>query len=153
MSVRVDALREKLDALKSAANRAEQQAGDFGRMQEQISTLHASATSTDKTVTVTAGPSGSITDVQFSQGALRSSPSALSTTVMSTLREAVAEAARKQAAIIEEHVPDTDVRARVLSAQEELFGGTPMKSETAGQSEQHDDDDEGPASFMDRRGR
>ncbi|MDA3647238.1 YbaB/EbfC family nucleoid-associated protein [Saccharopolyspora indica] len=120
MSADLDDLQRKLDALKEAGRRAEQQLGDFGRMREQISELQVSASSPDRSVTVVASPGGAL-DVQFTQDAMRKSPGELSNTVMSALQQAVAEAARRQADIVQEHVPDSDVRDQVLRTQDQLF--------------------------------
>ncbi|MBB5154736.1 YbaB/EbfC family nucleoid-associated protein [Saccharopolyspora phatthalungensis] len=142
MPADLDDLQRKLEALKEAGRRAEEQMGDFSRMREQISELQASATSADRSVTVTAGPGG-VTGIQFTQDALRQSPAQLSGTVMSTLQQAVAEAARKQAEIVQEYVPDSDVRERVLRTQDELFAAPVEQPRNA------PDDDEFPDSFLD----
>ncbi|MEV0085620.1 YbaB/EbfC family nucleoid-associated protein [Saccharopolyspora sp. NPDC050642] len=145
MSADLDDLQRKLDALKEAGRRAEERMGDFGQMREQISELQVAATSADRSVTVTASPGG-VTGIEFTQDAMRLSPAQLSGTVMSTLQLAVAEAARKQAEIVQEYVPDSDVLDRVLRTQEELFGAQPEQ-----QHEAPVDDDEQPDSFLDGR--
>lgn len=143
MAADLDDLQRKLDALKEAGRRAEEQMGDFSRMREQISELQAAATSADRSVTVTASPGG-VTDIQFTQDALRLSPAQLSSTVMSTLQLAVAEAARKQAEVVQEYVPDSDVLERVMRTQDELFGSHAEQPQQASV-----DDDEVPDSFLD----
>jgi DNA-binding protein YbaB len=144
MPADLDDLQRKLETLKEAGRRAEERMGDFGRMREQISELQVSATSADRSVTVTAGPGG-VTGIEFTQEAMRQSPAQLSSTVMSTLQHAVAEAARKQADIVQEYVPDSDVRERVLRTQEELFGSHAEQPQAA----PVDYDDEVPDSFLD----
>ncbi|GAA0504741.1 hypothetical protein GCM10011581_33680 [Saccharopolyspora subtropica] len=146
MPADLDDLQRKLEALKEAGRRAEERMGDFGRMREEISALQASATSADRSVTVTAGPGG-VTDIQFTADALRQTPTQLSDTVMSTLRQAVAEAARMQAEIVQEYLPDSDVRDRVLRTQEELFGAAPADPP----SEMVDDEEDMPDTFLDNR--
>ena len=153
----LDDLQRKVDSLKAAARRAEEQQGDVGQLREQIAAVQASITSTDKAVTVIAGPGGSITDIRFTQDALRLSAIQLSSTVMSTVQQAVAAAARKQAEIVQEFVPEGDVLERVLRTQEEMLGTTverPASQPGQQGSEHHDDrhDDDGPDSFLDSRG-
>ncbi|MGP4015295.1 YbaB/EbfC family nucleoid-associated protein [Saccharopolyspora sp. 5N708] len=143
MPADLDDLQRKLEALKEAGRRAEERMGDFGRMREQISELQATATSADRSVTVTASPGG-VTGIQFTQDALRQSPAQLSSTVLSTLQQAVAEAARKQAEIVQEYVPESNVRERVLRTQDELFGA-PTNQPQADPA----DDDDFPDSFLD----
>ena len=148
-------MQRKLDALKATAERAESQQGDLARMREEITAIEESATSSDKTVTVTAGPGGAVTNVSFTQEAMRLSAIQLSSTVMSTLRQAVAAAARKQAEIVQGHVPEGDVLERVLQTQEEMLGTSierPTSDSGQQSSARHDDDDEGPDSFLDSRG-
>ncbi|MDA3624990.1 YbaB/EbfC family nucleoid-associated protein [Saccharopolyspora sp. WRP15-2] len=146
MSADLDDLQRKLEALKEAGRRAEQQMGDFGRMREQISELQVSATSPDRSVTVVASPGG-VTDIQFTQDALRKSPGDLSNLVMSTLQQAVAEAARRQADIVQEYVPDSDVREQVLRTQEQLFNPDANQHRSAPADDPGDDDM--PDSFLD----
>lgn len=150
MPVTVEQLQQKLDALRKAG----QQSADFGQMQEQITNLQASASSSNHSVTVTAGPNGTITDVQFTQEALRGSPSQLSSTVMSTLREAVAEVARKQATIVQEHTGDGEILERVMRTQEEMFGTTIERPQSSAASDEVSPDyydDFADNSFYDRR--
>ncbi|MDA3647234.1 YbaB/EbfC family nucleoid-associated protein [Saccharopolyspora indica] len=144
MSADLDDLQRKLEALKEAGRRAEQQLGDFGRMREQISELQVSSTAADRSVTVVAN-AGGVLDVQFTQDAMRKSPAELSNTVMSTLQQAVAEAARRQADIVQEHVPDSDVREQVLRTQDQLFN----RDADQPRPEAPVDDDDYPDSFLD----
>jgi DNA-binding protein YbaB len=144
-------LQRKLEELKEAGRRAEQQTADFGRMREEISALQTSVTSADKCVTVTSGPGGSVTGITFTQDAMKLSPLQLSSTVMSTLQQAVAEAARKQAEIVQEYVPDGDVLERVLQTQEQMLGTTLDRPQQQTTTPDPDDDDE-PDSFLDSRG-
>ncbi len=148
-------MQRKLDALKTAAERAESQQGDLGQMRDEITAIEESVTSSDKAVTVTAGPGGAVTDISFTQDALRLSTIQLSSTVMSTLQQAVAAAARRQGEIVQGHVPEGDVLERVLQTQEEVLGTSierPASDSGQQSSAQHDDDDEGPDSFFDSRG-
>ncbi|MER7077716.1 YbaB/EbfC DNA-binding family protein [Saccharopolyspora kobensis] len=140
----LDGLQRKLEALKEAGRRAEEQLGDFGRMQERISELQVSSTAPDRSVTVIAN-AGGVLDIQFTQDAMRKSPGELSSAVMSTLRQAVAEAARRQADIVQEYVPDSDVREQVLRTQEQLFNRDADRPRSAAPV----DDEDYPDSFLD----
>ncbi len=92
-------------------------------MQDELTELRATATSPDKAVTVVAGPGGAVLDVTFTEDALRQSPAALSAAVMATLGQAVAAAARQQAAIVEEHMGgDMNLVDQVLETQAAVFG-------------------------------
>ena len=53
---------------------------------------------------VVAGAGGAVQDVQLTPEAMRLPSTTLSATIMATLREAVAEAVRRQAGIVEETV-------------------------------------------------
>jgi hypothetical protein len=91
-------------------------------MQAELTALEATAGSPDRSVTVVAGPGGPVTDIRFAADALRLSPQALSAAVMGTLRQAVAEAARTQVVIVEEHLGDDLHLVEVLETQAELLG-------------------------------
>lgn len=156
MSSRVEDLRRKLESLQQVGEQAAQKTPDFNQMREQLNALQTSATSADRAVTVTAGPNGAIQNIQFTQDALRGSPSQLSSTVMSTLQQAIAEAARKQAEIVQEHTGDGEVLNRVLRTQEEMLGTKveppeSQSSRSSGESVDYDDDYDND-SFYDRRG-
>ena len=74
-------------------------------------------------MTVTAGPGGSVKNIEFTDRALQQSPQALSAAVMATLRTAVAAAARQQAAVVQEFVgDDMNVLDQVLQTQSEMLG-------------------------------
>jgi hypothetical protein len=72
------------------------------------------------------GPSsGSILDIRFTDDPLKQQPHALSAALMSTLRQAIAESARRQARIVEEHLgDDLNLVDQVPEAQAEVFGTT-----------------------------
>lgn len=147
MSPEIADLQRKLEALQEAGRQAEQQTTDLDRMRDEIGNLRTSATSADKNVTVTSGPGGSVSAIEFTQGALRLTPQQLSSTVMSTLQQAVAEAARKQAEIVQEHVTDSDVLERVLRTQEQMFGSTAGQPPQTTAAADVDDDGE-PDTFL-----
>ncbi len=105
--------------LRNVDDRFERLAG----LQDELASLEVSAASPDHAVTVVAGPGGAVTDVRVTEAAMRLTPEQLSATIMSTLRAAVADAARTQAAIVQDHVgEDADVLGQVLETQSEVTG-------------------------------
>ncbi|NGY59516.1 YbaB/EbfC family nucleoid-associated protein [Lentzea sp. NEAU-D13] len=103
--------------------RVDQQFANIGEMQQQLTELEAVATSADRAVTVVAGPSGSIKAIRLTDLAMRRPPHALAAELMSTLQQAVAEAARRQAGIVEGAVgDDMKLSDQVLETQAQLFG-------------------------------
>jgi YbaB/EbfC DNA-binding family len=106
------------------SQRAGDQLGRYTEMKNEITAIKASVSSADRSVTVVAGPGGSVLDVQLSEQAFGSgSPRSLAGSINSTLRLAVAEAARKQAEIVQKYVGDRlNILDRVMATQEELLG-------------------------------
>ncbi|KDN20738.1 YbaB/EbfC family nucleoid-associated protein [Amycolatopsis rifamycinica] len=97
----------------------------LGAMRQQLTELRASAASPDGGVTVVTGPGGAVLDVRFTEAALAKGPQALSATLLATLREAVGEAARRQAVIVEESMgDDLGLVEQVLETQAVAFGTT-----------------------------
>lgn len=98
--------------------------GRYAEMKDEITQIRATATSADHTVTVMAGPGGSVLDVKLSEQALRAgSPQALASSIMSAIRLAVADAARQQAAVVQKYVGDRlDIVDRVMATQKEILG-------------------------------
>lgn len=126
MSAEFDQLVAQFERFQSKIKRMDQQFEQVGQLQQDLAGLEATAASPDRTVTVVAGPSGSIKDIRLADAALRQSPQALSAALMTTLRQAVAEAARRQAVLVEGAFGD-DMRLtdQVLETQAQLFGTTP----------------------------
>jgi DNA-binding protein YbaB len=126
VSAEFDQLVAQFEQFQSKLKNVDEQFANLGQMQGEIADLEARASSPDRAVTVVAGPGGTIKDIQFTPQALRQPPHALSAAVMSTLQRAVAEAARKQAGIVEGHLGgDMHLMDQVLQTQAELFGTTP----------------------------
>lgn len=98
--------------------------GRYAEMKDEITQIRATANSADRTVTVVAGPGGSVLDVKLSEQALRAgSPQALAGSIMSAIRLAVADAARQQAAVVQKYVGDRlDIVDRVMATQKEILG-------------------------------
>ncbi|RZS30506.1 YbaB/EbfC DNA-binding family protein [Herbihabitans rhizosphaerae] len=92
-------------------------------LREQLAELRATAVSPDGGVRVVAGPGGSIIDIQVTDTALKKGAAALSSTIMVTLRNAVAQSARDQAMLVEEVTGrNTGVLDEVLQTQAEALG-------------------------------
>lgn len=149
-------IQRKLDRLRQAGQQAEQSLQNVDEMREQIGGIEASVTAQDKSVTVTAGPGGSVTNIEFTKDATKLSPIQLSSTVMNTLRQAVAQAAREQARIVQDYAPEGDIAERVRQTQEEMLGlgdkqpgtgETPADSDRTGRD---DDDDFHDGTFLGR---
>ncbi|WP_390827108.1 YbaB/EbfC family nucleoid-associated protein [Lentzea alba] len=113
----------QFEQFQSRMQRVDQQFANIGEMQQQLTELEAVATSADRAVTVVAGPSGSIKAIRLTDLAMRRPPHALAAELMSTLQQAVAEAARRQAGIVEGAVgDDMKLSDQVLETQAQLFG-------------------------------
>jgi DNA-binding protein YbaB len=103
--------------IKNMDDRFEHLAGMRGELQD----LEVRATSADESVTVVAGPGGSVLDIRLTDDALRLGAEQLSAQLMATLREAVADAVRQQAAVVEEFAGGP-VLDQVLETQAEVTG-------------------------------
>jgi DNA-binding protein YbaB len=113
----------QFERFQSQMQRVDQQFANIGEMQQQLTEMEAVATSADRAVTVVAGPSGTIKDIRLTDLAMRRPPQALASELMSTLRKAVAEAARRQAGIVEGAIgDDMKLSDQVLETQAQLFG-------------------------------
>ncbi|MGW7535669.1 YbaB/EbfC family nucleoid-associated protein [Amycolatopsis sp. NPDC054798] len=127
MSEEMDRLVAEFEKFQTKLKQAEAQFAKVGDMQEELNALEAQVMSPDRTVTVVAGPSGSVKDLRLSPDALRQQPDQLASTILATLHQAVAESARKQAGIVDEHVGTAfglNVSEQVLEAQAAGMGTT-----------------------------
>ncbi|MFJ6670594.1 YbaB/EbfC family nucleoid-associated protein [Actinosynnema sp. NPDC091369] len=131
MSAEFDQLVAQFEQFQAKLHRVDQQVAGLDRMQEELAALEVVAVSPDRAVTVVAGPSGAIKDIRLSDHALRRPAPALAGAIMGTLRQAVAEAARRQAGIVE-HALGDDMRLtdQVLETQAQLFGVSPQELRT-----------------------
>ena len=126
MSAEFDQLVAQFERFQATVQRVDRQFAGIEEMQQELAGLEAVATSPDRAVTVVAGPSGSIKDIRLTDQAMRRSPQALAAELMSTLQQAVAEAARRQAGIVENALgDDMHLTDQVLETQAQLFGMTP----------------------------
>lgn len=126
---------------------ADKQAGRYAAMKDEIAAIQATTTSTDKTVTVVAGPGGAVVDVRVSEQAMKGSARSLSSAIMSTLRLAVADAARRQAEVVQRYVGDRlNIVDRVMATQQEILGD---KIEAGEQEQQRREEQPRPAAEED----
>ncbi|WP_007023254.1 YbaB/EbfC family nucleoid-associated protein [Saccharomonospora iraqiensis] len=126
MSAEFEQLVAQFEQFQSKIRNVDDQLADVGRMQTELADLEATASSADRAITVVAGPGGSVKDIQLTDKALTRSPQELSSSIMSTLQEAVAEAARKQATIVDEHMGgELNTTDQVVETQAQLFGTSP----------------------------
>ncbi|WP_037360209.1 YbaB/EbfC family nucleoid-associated protein [Amycolatopsis orientalis] len=123
MSDEFDRLVAEFDRFQSRMRRVDEQFSGIAQMQEELSALEATATSPDRSVTVVAGPGGAIKDIQVTDTALRRGGAELSGMLMATLQQAVAESARQQAVLVDQHTGNSmRLTEQVLETQAELLG-------------------------------
>ncbi|WP_431925167.1 YbaB/EbfC family nucleoid-associated protein [Amycolatopsis tucumanensis] len=119
----VEQLQQKLRRIDELKQQSEQRQAAFTRMKDEIGELSVTVSSPDRAVTVVAGPGGSVQSVRVSEEALQGSAIQLSSTITATIHEAVAAAARRQAAIVQDALgPSSNVLEQVLQTQAEAFG-------------------------------
>lgn len=136
-SAEFEQLVAQFERFQSRMQRVDQQFSGVGEMQQQLTEMEAVATSADRAVTVVAGPSGSIKDIRLTDQAMRRPPQALAAELMSTLQKALAEAARRQAGIVEGALgTDMKLSDQVLETQAQLFGMSKedLRAATAGEA-------------------
>jgi hypothetical protein len=132
LAEQVERLRHRLDAIRRNQRDAEERFARLDSMRAEVAAIAASVTSKDRAVTVTAGPGGAVRSVRFAEEARRLTPNQLSHSVTTTIQQAVAEAARQQAAVVQDYVGDQiDVVGRVMRSQEELLGHALRPAEPA----------------------
>ncbi|WP_019818450.1 YbaB/EbfC family nucleoid-associated protein [Saccharomonospora saliphila] len=126
MSVEFERLVAQFEQFQSKLRNVDDQLATVGQMQSELAELEAHVSSADRSVTVVAGPGGSVKDIQLTDKALTRTPQELSSSIMSTLQEAVAEAARKQATIVDDHMGgQLNTTDQVIETQAQLFGTSP----------------------------
>jgi DNA-binding protein YbaB len=123
MSAEFDQLVAEFESFQSKLKDADDRFGDVAGMQSELAGLEVTVNSPDRTVTVVAGVGGSVTDIRFTEAAVQLGSQRLGEVVMTTVREAIGEAARRQAAIVQEHMGgDAQVLDQVLETQAEVTG-------------------------------
>jgi DNA-binding protein YbaB len=104
VSAELERLTAEFEKFQARIKQAEVTFSGLGEMQERLGQLEAVATSPDRTVRVVAGAGGMVTDLQLTPEAMRKPAPALAAMIMTTMRTAIAEAARRQAGIVDETV-------------------------------------------------
>lgn len=116
-------LQEKLRRIDEIKQKGDQRQAALTRMKDEIGELSVTVSSPDRAVTVVAGPGGSVQSVRVSDEALEGSAIQLSSAITTTIHEAIAAAARRQAAIVQDALgPQSNVLESVLETQAEVFG-------------------------------
>ena len=147
MSAELERLTAEFEAFQAKIKQAEVTFSGLGEMQDRLTALQAVATSPDRTVRVTAGAGGTVTDLQLTPEAMRKQAPALAAMIMTTLRTAVAEAVRREAGIVDETVGDAlglNTVDRVRQAQEEALRATPAPEPKRRPSPDEDDFSQNP---------
>lgn len=123
MTAEFDQLVAEFEQFQAGLHNVDDRFEKLAGMRGELEALEVRATSADRAVTVVAGPGGAVTDIQVTEAGSDLTPQQLSSTIMATLREAVADAARKQAAIVQDYAGDeADVLGQVLETQSEVAG-------------------------------
>ncbi|MFC4001572.1 YbaB/EbfC family nucleoid-associated protein [Prauserella oleivorans] len=129
MSAEFERLVAEFEKFKSKMKHVDTQLAGVSEMQNELGQLEATASNADRSITVTAGPGGTVKDIQLTDKALAQSPQALSAALMSTIQDAVAESARRQAAIVDSHMGGLGINItdQVIETQAELLGTSPAE--------------------------
>ncbi|MDQ3785732.1 MAG: YbaB/EbfC family nucleoid-associated protein [Actinomycetota bacterium] len=123
MTAEFDQLVAEFEAFQARIQNVDDRFEQLAGMRSELESLEVSATSPDRSVTVVAGPGGSVLDIRLTEDAMRLGAQRLGATIMSTLQEALADAARQQAGIVQEYVGDeAPVLDQVLETQAEVMG-------------------------------
>jgi DNA-binding protein YbaB len=104
VSAELERLAAEFEKFQTRIAQAERKFGGIDDMRERLAELEVVATSPDRSVRVVAAAGGAVKDIQLTPDAMRLPSTTLSTTIMATLREAVAEAVRRQAGIVDDTV-------------------------------------------------
>lgn len=116
-------LQDKLRRIDELKQKGDQRQAALTRMKDEIGAMSVTVSSPDRAVTVVAGPGGGVQSVRVSDEALQGSAIQLSSTITTTIHEAVAAAARRQAAIVQDALGEqSTVLEQVLQTQAEAFG-------------------------------
>lgn len=121
MSAEFDQLVAEFEQFQAQIQNMDDRFEHLAGMQSELATLQTSASTPDQSITVVAGPGGSVLDIRVTEDAFRLGAEQLSSQLMATLREAVADAARQQAGIVEEYAGGP-VLDQVLETQAEVTG-------------------------------
>lgn len=117
-----DQLVAQFEDFQSRLKHVEEPLANVAAMQSELEELKVTVSSPDHAVTVVAGVGGAIQDIRFTEAAMQLGSQRLSAVVMTAVQDAVAEAARRQAGIVQEHFGDAPVLEQVLETQAEVTG-------------------------------
>jgi DNA-binding protein YbaB len=122
MSASSDRLCNRIDAVDQVSLENTYRAQAYAAMGEELKSVTGEAGSPDGAVTVVAGAGGSIADVRFTDAIQSLPPRDLARSVLTALRQAQAEATRKQAEVVRDRLGGTEELASVIDYDERLFG-------------------------------
>jgi DNA-binding protein YbaB len=154
-------MRQVLEKIERRKDDTEERMARYDEMGRQLQTLQATASSPDRSVTVTAGSGGGVQSVELRPEALRMGNQQLGRVITATIQQAAASAAKQQAAVVQEFTGDRlNVVGRVFKTQEQVFGtaaDAPEQSAPPNRSQRRPEsdfgEDEGFGSIFDRRPR
>lgn len=112
----------RIEAIDTASADNDLRAKSYERMAEQLAGSEGRASSPDGMVTVVAGANGTVQSITFTEQIRNATPKALAASVLHTIAQARAMAARQQAEVIRTGLGDTELLDRVLDSDERLFG-------------------------------
>lgn len=119
----MDQLMTAFGEFRKRTSRATERLANVPAMQAELEALETSGTSREGTATVIAGPGGSVKRISLTTAAMRQKPEDLERQIMSALQQAVAAAARKEAAVVEQHMGDgLRLSDQVVQAQADALG-------------------------------
>jgi hypothetical protein len=125
MSAHLDQMIAEFEKFGARIRQAESRFAGVADMGDQVAQVESVVTSPDRNVTVIAGAGGMVTDLRLAPGAMSLASTELAAMIMTTLRQAVAGAARQQAGIVDEMFGDTfgvNTSELVEQAQAEAAG-------------------------------
>lgn len=125
MSAHMDQLIAQFENFQAKVRQAEARFAGVGDMRERIAQVETTATSPDGNVTVVAGAGGTVTGLRLAPSAVRLGSDRLAEVIMTTMRQAVAGAVRRQAEIVDDSFGDSfgiNTSEQVRQAQAEAFG-------------------------------
>ncbi len=141
--------------LRTFAEQSNELAQGLRAIQQQSSAISITEWSRDGTVTVTVNKDGGLTDIAFTDGATRMSPTALSTTVLDCVRRATGKIGERYTQIVDGSGLDKDTAERITAnyraKNPDRFLAEPGPPPMAARRRPTDEDDDASFTVM-RRG-
>ncbi|KAA9152227.1 YbaB/EbfC family DNA-binding protein [Amycolatopsis acidicola] len=125
MSEYASQLLRRIEAIDSAAADNRRTGDAYQQMAGRLKTVTGRAMSSDRAVTVVAGPGGEIREISFAEQTRGIEPSELGGVVTRTIAAAQADAARRQAEVVRDGLGDSELLDKVLDSDRRLFGDQP----------------------------